>query len=68
MNEQVYSKKKHPRVTLGDELGASHNFFFNLSCIALDYFCLACEVFKINKCKNRCIGFEGNCCQSFFFF
>ena len=44
------------------------NLFLNLSCIALDCFCLACGVLKTKKCKKKCIGFEGNCCQSFFFF
>ena len=44
------------------------NLFLNWSYIALDCFCLACGVLKTKKCKKRCIGFEGNCCQSFFFF
>ena len=36
------------------------NLFLNWSCIALDFFCLACGVLKTKKCKNICIGFEGN--------
>ena len=43
------------------------NLFLNWSFIALDGFFLACGVLKTKKCKKRCIGFEGNCRQSFFF-
>ena len=43
------------------------NLFLNWGCIALDCFCLACGVLKTKKCKKRCIGFEGNYYQSFFF-
>ena len=43
------------------------NLFLNWICIALDSLFLACGVLKTKKCKKRCIGFEGNCCQSFFF-
>ena len=44
------------------------NLFLNWSCITLDcFFFLACGVLKTKKCKKRCIGFEGNCCKSFFF-
>ena len=44
------------------------NLFLNWGFISLDCFFLACGVLKTKKCKKRCIGFEGNCCQSFFFF
>ena len=37
------------------------NLLLNWSCIALDYFCLACGVLKTKKCIKRCIGFEGSC-------
>ena len=43
------------------------NLLLNWNCIALDFFCLACGTLKTKKCEKRCIGFEGNCCQSFFF-
>ena len=43
------------------------NLFLNWSCIALDCFCLALGVLKAKKCKKRCIGFKGSCCQIFFF-
>ena len=43
------------------------NLFLNSSCITLDCFYLACGVLNTKKCKKRCIGFEGNCRQSFFF-
>ena len=43
------------------------NLFLNWSFIALDCFFLACGVLKTKKCKKICIGFEGNCYQSFFF-
>ena len=44
------------------------NLFLNWSFIALDcFFLVACGVLKTKKCKKRCIGFEENYCQSFFF-
>ena len=44
------------------------NLFLNWSFIALGWFFWLVGVLKTKKCKKRCVGFEGNCCQSFFFF